>query len=162
MGRPQIDPSARRLNVQLAPPADLSPAKRTLWEREFGRMPPGYFVPSDLRGLLLYLDAVVMYEFYRGELQAAIVAKTPLDKGLRRDFLEAQKMVARLQKDLRMYPSTRTHREIHGTLANDPARQAAQPGEATGKDAWRGLFPVTQLTANQPHKAPAKKARGRK
>jgi hypothetical protein len=144
MARPQIDPNARKLNVQLAPPADLAPAKLALWHREFDRFPPGYYVPSDLRGMLLYLDACALLDAAQADLEAAKQAQfeaiTPIPAAVRFELREAMKMVHRLQKDLRMFPATRTHREIHGTLANNPANQTAAPGDA--QPGWRALFAV--------------------
>jgi len=160
MARPQIDPSARKLNVQLAPPADLPPVKLALWHREFDRFPPGYYVPSDLRGMLLYLDACEVLDAAQAEMTEAVAAKRadgkPIKAALRIELREAMKMVHRLQKDLRMFPSTRTHREIHGSMANNPTQQVAQPGETQG---WRQLFAVKN-EADKP--APKKRKGGRR
>jgi len=137
MGRPQIDPSARKLNVQLAPPADLPADTLALWHREFDRFPPGYYVPADLRAMLLYLDACKEYDAAK---LAMTKAGDAITVAMRIEFREAMKMLHRLQKDLRMFPSSRTHREIHGSLANNPTTQADVPGEP--KQGWRQLFAV--------------------
>lgn len=155
MGRPQIDPATRKLNVQLAMPADLSPEKRARWEREFGRFPAGYYVPADVRAMLLYLDAVTAYDAARDELEqwqdARAKAGAKIPAAVRIEARAAMAMVHRLQKDLRMFPSTRTHREIHGSLANNPTTQVAQPGEKQG---WRQLFAVP---VDEPKAKPRKK-----
>jgi hypothetical protein len=138
MGRPTLDPAARKINVQVAPPAELDADMRALWAREFARFPAGYFVPSDVRGMVLYLDALRIYERARRRLEAAEDAEETGIGARRKECRAAMGMVHKLQRDLRMFPSTRTHREIHGSLANNPTTQAAQPGE----DGWRGLFAV--------------------
>jgi len=153
MGRPQIDPAARKLNVQLAPPADLAPEMRELWDREFGRFPPGYYVPSDVRAMLLYLDAVQAYDVAKAELgewqDARRRAGAKIPPAVRFEARCAMQMLHRLQKDLRMFPSTRTHREIHGSMANNPTMQTAQPGEQQG---WRALFAVQNEKPKPPSK----------
>lgn len=143
MARPKLDPNARKLNVQVAPPAELEPKKLALWHREFARFPAGYFTPSDVRGMLLYLDAVAFYE--QACTVADVLAEFP-DKAAaaaaaRKERRDSLTQVHRLQRDLRMYPATRTHREIHGSMANNPTGQSAQPGDEAG---WRGLFPVNK------------------
>ena len=138
MGRAHIDPSLRKINVQLAPPADLTPAQRKLWDEEFSRFPPGYFVPADMRGLLLYLETLQRHRSMQRMVDTAEKSGT-LDIKLHRIALEYAKQVHRLQKDLRMYPSTRTHREIHGTMANSPTGQSAGAQQGEG---WRALVPV--------------------
>jgi len=138
MARPQIDPNLRKINVQLAPPADLSPATRKIWDEEFSRFPPGYFVPADMRGLLMYLEILQRHRAMQRALDAADKAGKP-DIKMHRIALEYAKQVHRLQKDLRMYPATRTHREIHGSMANSPTGQSAGAQQGEG---WRALVPV--------------------
>jgi hypothetical protein len=142
-GRPTKDPSERRLNVQVAPPADLDAHRLALWNREFARMPAGYFTPTDVRGMLLYLDAIDMYDRARNELAEADANGEDNLRPYRKEVRLAFAAVHRLQRDLRMYPATRTLREVHGVLANNPTAQSTQPGE----DGWRGLFAVPSTSA---------------
>jgi hypothetical protein len=157
-GRPKTDPSTRKLSVQLAAPADLPPRKLALWHREFDRFPPGYYVPADLRGMLLYLDACEVMDAAQADMEAAVAdkhaGKAAIPVGVRIELREAMKLCHQLQKDLRMFPVTRTHREIHGSLANNPTTQAPAPGEA--QPGWRQLFAVP----NGSDKPTAKKRKG--
>lgn len=136
MGRPRIHPDARRLNVQLSPPPTLSVRQRRLWDREFAQFPPGYFVPSDMRGLLLYLDWMQLYEDARDHCEKIRAGGKQPDKESHKQLMDAGKMVEKLQRNLRMFPATRTHREIHGSMANDPRKQTDTPA------GWRGLMAV--------------------
>lgn len=138
MARRPVDPNTRKISVQLAMPADLAPELRPLWQKEFARFPPGYFVPSDVQGLITYLEAKLHHDIAHRALLAGYKDKKGPTAATRRAYNDSFKQIMRMQANLRMYPSTRTHREIHGAMANNPATQVEAPG-GTG---WRGLFAV--------------------
>lgn len=139
MGRPSKTSAERRLNVQLAPPAHLSAAKRALWEREFARLPPGYLVPADVTALLFYLDMRERYDKIAAAYDAAQATPTGPTGAQHKQLMEAAKFLHAQLRAIRGYPSTRTLKEVHGVLANSPSGQAT--GEAG--DDWRNLFPAS-------------------
>lgn len=119
MGRPKKADQVR-IRARLEMPAGLSAVKRKLWDREFSRFPAGFFVPSDVRTMLLYLDWV---ELYDNELQSL---KNVHDKEAMQSLRLTGKQVMQLQRALRMMPSTRSRPEQHAALAQAPTVEPSQ------------------------------------
>lgn len=132
MARPPIDP-ASRIAHRLEPPAELKAARRKLWHREFDRFPPGYYVESDVRGMLLYLDWIAIYD---RTLRAATRAKGEAALAWASELRQVAAKVITLQRALRMYPSTRAREYGHGALARN-----APPPPTPGRQAWEDLMP---------------------
>lgn len=144
MGRPRSDPETR-VSVQLAPPDGLKAATRKLWHREFDRFPPGYFVPADIRGMLLYLDWIGIYDTVR---RAVARAKGDEQLAYLAELRQIAAKVITLQRALRMYPSTRAHGETHRNMANDPTQQTGE--ERPGMEPWERIM---EQTGNLPKSA---------
>ncbi len=153
MARKPVDPNTRKINVQVAMPDDLAPELVPLWRKEFARFPPGYFTPSDVRGMVTYLEAKYHHDAAHAAMMKAYKTPKGPQASERRAFNDSFKQIIRMQANLRMFPSTRTHREIHGNMANNPAQQV----EAPGGSGWRGLFAVP---TEQPAPKRGRKAKG--
>ena len=137
MGRQTVTASERRIQTQLAMPADLPTEKRALWEREFDRFPPGYFVPADMRSMLLYLDVRQRYDRVAAIVDPILAAGKLPDKLALFSLTTATRELIRLQSALRMYPASRASKDKFNALANHPGKQAAEPG---APDDWRAMM----------------------
>lgn len=137
MGRPRIDPaSVRRPCAQ--PPADLSPRMLALWHREFDRFPPGYYVPADVNGMLVYLHTVAEYD---AAMARAAAARKPADARAERVEVRAiRKQLLLLQRALRMYPNTRGDPAKMAGIAAAPQAKPATTDAASNEPPWRSIF----------------------
>lgn len=132
MGRPKNEPETR-VRRKLDAPEGLGVRKRKLWEREFSAFPPGFFVPADLRTMLLYLDWIAIYD----KEHRAVMRGKGGDDALN-SLRQTAKTVMQLQRALRMMPSTRSRPEQHAALANAPTIAPQQEGEA--KAPWERMM----------------------
>lgn len=137
MGRPRIDPaSVRRPCAQ--PPADMSPRMLALWHREFDRFPPGYYVPADVNGMLVYLHTVAEYD---AAMARAAAARKPADARAERVEVRAiRKQMFTMQRALRMYPSTRQHPTTASNAVNAPTPPAMPESRDVEEPGWRSIF----------------------
>lgn len=136
MARPRPDESTI-VRLKLRPPVELKAAQRKLWDREFGRFPPDYFVPADIPAMLEYLQWTAEAD-KRRRIAAKMTSPGELDAA-NRAWERAARIRITLQRALRMFPSTRGGPDRQRSLANDPAEQllqGARPGEAP----WRTLL----------------------
>jgi len=139
MGRPRKDPGAV-IHPRVQPPAEISERMRALWEREFNRFPPGYYLPVDTNAMLTYLHVVSEYD---AAMARAAVAKKPADGRMARTEVRAiRKQLVTMQRALRMYPSNRSDPDRMTGLAAQPSAPQAQQGDAEQEQepAWRALF----------------------
>lgn len=135
MGRPRIDPETR-VRPRVTPPDTLNPKMRALWSREFDRFPPGYYVPADINGMLVYLHTVAEYD---AAMARAAAAKKPADARAERAEVRAiRKQMFTMQRALRMYPSTRAHPTTASNAANAPEPPA--PSVGNNEPSWRAIF----------------------
>ncbi len=118
---------------QLTPPP-LDAAMLRLWHREFDRFPPGYFTPSDVSGMRLYLETLAEYEAAR---QRAQRARGNAQREERREARAITRQLILLLRALRMFPVTRAHPTTVGRLAHDPTKQTTP---AADEPAWRGMM----------------------
>lgn len=133
MARPKTDDLAH-VRGYLAPPS-LDAALLRLWHREFDRFPPGFFVPSDVSAMTLYLHTLAEYEAAR---QRAQQARGAGKRDERRELRSITRVLIVQMRALRMFPSTRLHPTTAGKLANDPAQQVAPA--ASDEPAWRRMM----------------------
>lgn len=129
MGRPKKVPESA-VRARLGPPRELSAAKRKLWRRQFDRFPPGFFVPADVSTMVLYLDWVALYD---AELAGVKGAKDTAKAMV--SLRNTARIVATLQRGLRMMPSTRTKADRHASLADAPTAPAER-----GKAPWEVMM----------------------
>lgn len=132
MGRPRTD-AFQNMRAHVAPPDDLAPALRRLWSHEFSRFPAGYFVASDVSGMVTYLETLAEYNAAR---QRASKAKAATDRRQERaEVRDVRRQLIVLLRALRMFPIARSHPMTAARLAHDPARQ--QPTD------WRHIMRET-------------------
>lgn len=138
MGRPRKDPSAI-VHPRVQPPAQISERMRALWEREFDRFPPGYYLPVDTNAMLTYLHVVSEYD---AAMACAAAAKKPAEARMARAEVRAiRKQLVTMQRALRMYPSNRSDPDrMTGLAAQPTAQRGEETEEAEQEPAWRALF----------------------
>lgn len=137
MARKASDPNLRQIRAQLAPPDDLDPELRELWDVEFARFPPGWFVPADMRALLSYLDVTRRYYRLAAIVDAELVKGALPARNVTTAMAQALNTMIRLQSALRMHPATRQSKDAFGHMARDPGNQAHDPSKPSG---WRGVM----------------------
>lgn len=137
MGRPRIDRSAiTRPCAQ--PPPTLSDKMRALWAREFDRFPPGFYVPADVNGMLVYLHVVSEYD---AAMARAAAATRPIHAAeARAEVRKIRLQLMALQRALRMYPTTRTKPDRMAGLADNPDAHVQPEATGTPEPAWRGMM----------------------
>ncbi len=129
MGRPRTD-AFQNMRPHVAPPDDLAPALRRLWSHEFSRFPAGYFVVSDVPGMVTYLQVLAEYNAAR---QRASKAKDAADRRQERaEVRDVRRQLIVLLRALRMFPVGRSHPMTAARMAHDPAQQ--QPTD------WRNIM----------------------
>lgn len=138
MGRPRKDASAV-IHPRVQPPAEISERMRALWEREFNRFPPGYYLPVDTNAMLTYLHVVSEYD--AAMARAAAATKEAAGRVCRNEVRAIRKQLVTMQRALRMYPSNRSDPDrMTGIAARPVPQQQDETAEAEAEPAWRAMF----------------------
>lgn len=134
MARKAIDPNLRQIRTQVTPPEDLHPVLLELWNEQFARFPRGWFVPSDMRSMVTYLEILRRYRQLSAICDDALAHNRVPDKAAMVALGQVTTHVMRMQSALKMYPASRASKDAFGSLSRDPgAQQAPVAG-------WRGVM----------------------
>jgi len=137
MGRPAKTGEERMIHAPLPAPLELAPNERAIWEREMGRVPPGFFVPCDTAALRIFVDVMAEYEW----IHALLTRANDKDRQkIAKEYRATTAQLLCLMRALRLLPHTRLHKNRAANMADGRALPEGA-SELEPNEGWRLMFP---------------------